>query len=656
MIKALLDAFPSGASQLDLLGRTPLHEAVTHGASVAAVELLVAAFPGAALIHDRKGKGKMPLHRPHKTTAGAVAAIIRAAPSAAAAQDGRRRLPLHVALQNGCSVEIVATLLEAFPPAVTQRDLKTGDLPLHAVLSSMSYAGAASEALVQLLLRANTSACAERTTLHRSRLPLHLAVANGRSVAVVTALLEAFPAATRLTDSDGKTPLHLLNCVASSNKSEAAPSSAAAAAASVEVARLLLAADPSAAAVMDATANKNLPLHAFLERHSVHASVPDDAVALVLIEAHPAACSHANARTGSLPLHRLPTRASAALVAALLAACPSAVSTPNLAGELPLHVAVTRGVCAAAVEALLAAHPAAAAAADAAGRLPLNRISAHFPPCPAAIAAVLSRFPEAAAAVSSPAATSATAVFSTPPVGLRFPLHFAAAACTASCPEVVLLLLAAHPQAAAAADAAGLLPLHLAIASRGVEVGVVNALLAAAPEAARTATADTNRAFPLHIALAWDPFTYGIESSEINPYSLLRCPHTTGGGGGRGDKGSDDGIIAVVAALIAAAPEVVRAADCHGDTPLHVLVSGDGLEFKGESATLVCILDALVSADPSGPSTRSTANRRLPLHYACYSMLPEREMVKGLLKAYPPGVADTGGKDGLTPLDLLIEV
>ena len=92
-------------------------------------------------------------------------------------------------------------LLKAHPDAVTEKD-EHGDLPLH-----LAIANKGSDAVVLALLAPRTETA--KTKGWRENLLLHYAAANQASEAVLKALLEAHRDGVKEKDEDGKLPLHL---------------------------------------------------------------------------------------------------------------------------------------------------------------------------------------------------------------------------------------------------------------------------------------------------------------------------------------------------------------------------------------------------------------------------------------------------------------
>lgn len=517
VVELLMELAPAAVMATDDAGRTPLHCAIDAGASEEIVSLLIASDPARCLVKTAPGdyggnSANTPLHLiSSKTPASAVRALLRVAPAAASTANTDECLPLHRAVAAGCSMEVFNVLLDAHLPAVSAKD-KLGRFPLHhALLTAPSESGGASERaseVVSALVHANRSACASPVS-ETSRLPLHLAVANGHSAEVVSLLLDAFPSAVSALDSEGLAPVHLFGKQSS-----------------VAVVEALLSACLTAASIE--TSKGSLPLHQAVSR-----CVPPAAIQ-ALVRANPAAARHANA-DGNLPLHLLHADTSADAVHMLLEANPAAAAAAavtgtegnSAGGKRPLHLAVEHGVTVEVFAALAAANQSAAMSSVVDDR---GRTVAHYitPSTPLSVIERLHQdYPE---------------LFKTPAADGRLPLHCALSAGLVYGHEL-LAVIQAYPDAAAVADEAGNLPLTLLIqhsedVDYGPDASNVEALLAAHPAAA--AAADRSGSLPLHLYLQ---YSYEFASS-----------------------------FRVVKALLAAYPSAVAVKNDAGLTPIDVVL------------------------------------------------------------------------------------
>ncbi|GHP07136.1 hypothetical protein PPROV_000587900 [Pycnococcus provasolii] len=168
----------------------------------------------------------------------------------------------------------------------------------------------------------------------------------GTSVAVVSALLIAYPDGARIQDKNGDLPLHY----------------AAEIDASVDVVSVLLNAYPGGAQIKDNQGN--LPLH-------YNRNIDVDSV---LLNAYPGGAQIKN-QAGYLPLHEAvcDLDVSVDVVSALLSAYPGGAQVTRKGGTLALHDAV-RFADHDVISALLGAYPDGVRVKDNDGRLPLHTV------------------------------------------------------------------------------------------------------------------------------------------------------------------------------------------------------------------------------------------------------------------------------------------
>ena len=130
-------------------------------------------------------------------------------PEGAAEQDSSGSVPLHLAVGSGAPAQAIRALVKAYPEGLSRRDAD-GCLPLHIAASSFSSAGEAggTEAAFAAVLQALPSCAREKDSLF-GRLPLHAAVEHLAPLAVIQALLDAYPEGACQKDLDGNLPIHL---------------------------------------------------------------------------------------------------------------------------------------------------------------------------------------------------------------------------------------------------------------------------------------------------------------------------------------------------------------------------------------------------------------------------------------------------------------
>ena len=210
VVTKIFEANPGAASQRDDSGCYPLHFAAKF--SEVLVSMLLEACPEAASTACNKTRAvdrgintnQFPLHRA-AATKGASEAVVKiifdAYPPAAMQKDDHQQFPLHLAAENGASVAVTNILLEAYRNAVREKD-RNDNTPLHCAVENEN----STEAVVMLLLDANPDAAKQKNYFGAT--PLHMAV-NSKSLTVVTAMVDACPDATRVTDESGKLPINL---------------------------------------------------------------------------------------------------------------------------------------------------------------------------------------------------------------------------------------------------------------------------------------------------------------------------------------------------------------------------------------------------------------------------------------------------------------
>lgn len=209
VVEALLRAAPEVVSIGDRAsGWTPLHFAArrqTDLTGIAMMQALLQAAPNMALKGDRRRK--LPLHVAVERCAGGkpsmclIRLLVEAAPEALCVADESGRLPLHYACEKA-SPELVRLLIQAAPQTarIARRD---GNLPLH-VVAAAPYS---SVAVANLVLKAWPVAALRPN--HRGWLPLHAAVDQGSTTALLVALMRAAPQTVLQVSSTGDAALHI---------------------------------------------------------------------------------------------------------------------------------------------------------------------------------------------------------------------------------------------------------------------------------------------------------------------------------------------------------------------------------------------------------------------------------------------------------------
>jgi ankyrin repeat protein/serine/threonine protein kinase len=737
VVRVLLDAYPQAVKdrENDDLA-TPLHEAAVGVFHQPQLLLALLDAHGNAL-KDKDARGALPLHHAcaHQLSdAAVVARCLKEYPSSARQHDGEHRLPVAKAALQNAPAEVVSALLAARP--ITEKDVDTyGRTPLHCV-SSLACDPAATLALV--------AACpgAARVRSKDGRLPLHTACEAAAPAAILRVLLAAYPSAVFAAAEDNQLPLHAafkneskpfpldsltlllgLNpdaLVAKTKKEEVTPLLLCLGRKSARLyeAQTLLAAAAGAGAgalLMSAT---NLKTGRFPLYLAVRNCVEVEAAAFILSRRPEAAKD--KVKEGFIPLHTAVENCSPEHVALLLAAYPDgAKATAGDTSSLPLHFAGPATHTASVIR-LLSVFPGAARhkrGSD--GTVPLLTMCGRKGPR-GAVSAVLDEWPDAVQTTDDEgkSALHLAAQFASievvdlvldahpPLVSLRskggsYPLHFATArAVDTNYAPVLLRLLEAFPEAAAAADAKvnSTFPLHNVVRRSSAPLRVVSAILDAHPEAVRMkegfhghyplfyaclgcAPPDVLQllidAFPEAVRMqsgynAQLPLHAALSNSAVNR-SILRTlvaayPESPAVPDGRGSlalmRCTNVRALDVVSELIRLHPAALQAKDTFGRYALHAVCGAKMGEDENDSSLaseasykpMPAIIRRVLSGFPEAASKKSKRGR-LPLHYL---VLRGKEthgfgacvVLDDLLAAYPEGVREKTLDDKSVPLML----
>jgi len=189
LLLAVLKAHPAAAHERDAdYGLLPLESACEQGAALPVIGALLE-------VHQAAG-GVPPNH------GGITGGVCAPHPNA-----------LHLAVINGASHRVVCALLRVSPVlahAWAAEDVFRDDwcehTPLHFAAIYGSHAGGRASRVIQALLAAHPRAIATREG-RSGMLPLHLAALSAAPIEAITSLAQAFPAALRIKDDLGRTPL-----------------------------------------------------------------------------------------------------------------------------------------------------------------------------------------------------------------------------------------------------------------------------------------------------------------------------------------------------------------------------------------------------------------------------------------------------------------
>mmetsp|Transcript_15807 Transcript_15807/g.24596 ORF Transcript_15807/g.24596 Transcript_15807/m.24596 type:complete len:626 (-) Transcript_15807:138-2015(-) len=313
-------------------------------------------------------------------------------------------------------------------------------------------------------------------------LPIHLACRNGASKGVVMMLLNAFPEAIRVRDRKGRLPLDLVESSTSQNKEAVIVSMKKF---QTEGKR----SDQSVSTRQSTVVNGNnevdyehrtvlfrLVLKKDWRSATARANTfADEASTWIVTKGF-------NGNLRFLPLHKACVLSpTVQVIEALLAANSEGAKARDQDGWLPIHCACFYGAKEDVVETLLLAHPKGAQSKDDEGRLPL-----HYACLKGAsqgiVDALLQHFPKGAMSKDDEG---------------RLPIHHA---CSKGAPDgVVEALLKATPKGAQSKDDQGRLPLHHACRKNGTE-RTIRTLLRVYPRAAQVK--DDQDKLPVHYACA----------------------------------------------------------------------------------------------------------------------------------------------------------
>eukprot|EP00984_Skeletonema_dohrnii_P009007 scaffold3378_cov82-Skeletonema_dohrnii-CCMP3373.AAC.1 len=202
----------------------PLEWLIADNPSVEDAEAFIENHPDALMgIENDYGSFKVPLHIAivYRASDDVILFLLEACPQAAAAKDTFGFLPLRHAINSEdtmCSEEVIAALINAHPGAASERDSRTGNLPLHDAVNKN-----ASEGIILSLIKAYPQAAFEMKDgrllveiyLERKAsddfmreickvcvrvdglLPLGVVLTKRSSDDIVLAVLEAYPEAAR---------------------------------------------------------------------------------------------------------------------------------------------------------------------------------------------------------------------------------------------------------------------------------------------------------------------------------------------------------------------------------------------------------------------------------------------------------------------------
>jgi ankyrin repeat protein len=319
-------------------------------------------------------------------------------------------------------------------------------------------------------------------------LPLHLACRNGASKGVVLTLLYAFPEALGIRDRKGRTPFDLVEASNSQNRElvlsalkkyqkEAENESNANNRTSLD---MMMVGNASSVAVSKANEvdyeHRTILFRLVLKKEWVNAAKRAEAVSEEAGTWISTKGFHGNLRF--LPLHKACVlQPPVSFIQALIDAYPEGAKSKDQDGWLPIHCACFYGAGQEIVDCLLMANPNGAHAKDDEGRMALHYASLKGA-TEGVVSALLRANPKAAVSKDDEG---------------RLPIHHA---CSKGAPDgVIEALLKVSPKGAQSKDDQGRLPMHHACRKKATE-RVVKTLLTIYPRGAQVK--DDQEKLPIH--------------------------------------------------------------------------------------------------------------------------------------------------------------
>jgi ankyrin repeat protein len=233
VIKVLIEAYPEAAQVQNISGKLPLHYACMKNASHFVIQMLVEAYPAGAQVQDKNGD--LPIHNAlHKAfekgraTKDIITVLLELYPNAVNVQNNNGSLPLHIACMSSIrSIELlenIQLLLETYPESKWVKDKRYHRPSLYlkkwptfsTFLLHHAIREGFSRNLVQFLLETFPEICIERD---KSGMTLLHHACTSKSLRFIQHLFTLFDAASTdsltIQDNQGRTPLQLLKCTAS---------------------------------------------------------------------------------------------------------------------------------------------------------------------------------------------------------------------------------------------------------------------------------------------------------------------------------------------------------------------------------------------------------------------------------------------------------
>jgi len=489
--------------------------------------------------------------------------------------------------------EQLTALLEKYPMGARERDVNTGQLPLHKAIVKQAPMD-----FIDVLLRIYPESIEEAD--NEGMKALHYVslcrTQNVEQLPFLSRLLQNCGHVTREADAEGRTPFHL----ACSNR--ACP----------QALEMLLDAHPDG--IARRTKQGKLPIHYACEYRA------SPAMLQVLIKAYPNGVRESNSMRS--PLHyACESKAPAETIQLLLKTYFEGAAEKSIDSMLPLHLAAANKATPDVIALLLEAYPAGVQEKDRLARLAIHHALEKAAPEDTVIL-LLQAYPEA---------TGLSGYFP------HLPLHIAVEKNASY--AVIRELLKISPSSAGERDMYRILPLRRAIKNRASSE-VILEILSAYMEGA--SDIDEYERLAIHYACARKM------SYEVISALLAACPLGSSVPDKNGQlpltlsvmRSADKEVIEL---LLHSFPEAVMMPDNYAYLPLHHAIEIDAS---------MDIINALLSLDPRCAEMR--VDGKLPLHYAIETRRAPA-VIKALLEAYPQAVRDCEFERGRLPLHWALE-
>jgi len=212
VIECLLEYFSAAAKATNKKGSSPLHlVCYNKNVKLNIVQLLIDAAPDA--LRSVNSTGRMPLHclclnrKVDEVIALEILKLlIEKHPEAAQHATNQGCLPIHIASRKkNVTLDIIQLLIDAAPDSVRSVDAD-GDTPLHDLCRNEELDERAAMEILKLVIEKHPEAI--QHVNNEGVFPIHCAGYGRKTPAFCRVLIEAYPGPERMTDVDGRLPIH----------------------------------------------------------------------------------------------------------------------------------------------------------------------------------------------------------------------------------------------------------------------------------------------------------------------------------------------------------------------------------------------------------------------------------------------------------------